>query len=231
MCEIYVAAGKFREAFLRSLPPIGERGRGFALIYPREVKLLRDLDAESVTEKYLRSPEPLVSILHRRVPTHGEVSVDNTQPFSDGKRAFAHNGTLGEAYHLLKAMYPRLRGASDSRLLWEFIKDMPWEQALTLLRALGDRFVLADARRRQIALIGSWMWNERDQIWDRWRWIERDQTWGRWGHWGRGLLGYEREYEYVLLDYSDGTLKIVESEGAGHRLIGVKGRVRRSPAG
>jgi hypothetical protein len=229
MCEIYVTAGKFGEAFLRSLPPIRESGRGFALIYPHEVKLLRDLDAQSVTEKYLRSPEPLVSILHRRVPTHGEISVDNTQPFSDGKRAFAHNGTLGEAYHLLRAMYPRLRGASDSRLLWEFIKDMPWEQALQLLRAIGGRFVLADARRHQIALIGSWMWNERDQIWDRWRWNEQDWIWGRWS---RGFLGYEREYEYVLLDYTraGGQLKIVESEGIGPKLIGEKGRRRRSQA-
>jgi predicted glutamine amidotransferase len=224
MCEIYVTAGKFKEAFLRSLPPIRENGRGFALIYAREVRLLRDLDVQSVTENYLRNPKPLVSILHRRVPTHGQVSVDNTQPFSDGKRVFAHNGTLGEAYHLLKAMYPRLRGASDSRLLWEFIKDMPWEQALQLLRALGDRFVLADAQRRQIALIGSWMWNERDRIWDRWRWNE--QNW--WDRWGRGLLDYPREYEYVLLDYSGGELKIVASEGTGPGLIGGEGRYRRS---
>jgi hypothetical protein len=220
MCEIYVTAGRFGEAFLRSLPPIGESGRGFALIYPDEVKLLRDLDAQSVTEKYLRSPKPVVSILHRRIPTHGEVSVDNTQPFSNGKRAFAHNGTLGEGYHLLRAMYPSLRGASDSRLLWEFIKDMPWEQALQLLRALGGRFVLADVQRHQIALIGSWMWNKRDQIWDRWRWNEQDWIWGR------GFPGYEREYEYVLLDYGDGvgSLKIVESEGAGSELIAGKGR-------
>lgn len=227
MCEIYVTAGKFKESFLRSLPPIGESGRGFALIYPHEVKLLRSLDAESVTKKYLQSPEPWVSILHRRVPTHGEISVENTQPFSNKKRAFAHNGTLGEAYHLLRAMYPRLRGASDSRLLWEFIKDMPWERALQLLRALGDRFVLADVQRCQIALIGSWMWNERNRIWDRWRWIERDRIWDRWSH---KFLGYEPEYEYVLLDYSDGTLKIVESEYAGLGFIGAKGRTRRFPA-
>jgi hypothetical protein len=227
MCEIYVTAGKFKEGFLRSLSPIGEKGRGFALIYPREVKLIRGLDEKSVTEKYLKSEEPLVSILHRRVPTHGEISVENTQPFSDGKRAFAHNGALGEGYHLLKAMYPRLPGASDSRLLWEFIKDMPWEQALSLLRALGDRFVLADIRQHRIALIGSWMWNEREQIWDRWRWIEQDQFWGRWGY---GIPGYGREYEYVLLDYSNGKLKIVEDEGAGTRFMRVKGRSRRFPA-
>jgi hypothetical protein len=231
MCEIYVTSGKFSEAFLRSLPRIGENGRGFALIYPHGVELLRDLDAESVTEKYLRSPKPVVSILHQRVPTHGAISVDNTQPFSDGKRAFAHNGTLEEAYHLLRAMYPRLRGASDSRLLWEFIKDMPWEQALQLLRALGDRFVLADVRRHQIALIGSWMWNERDQVWDRWRWNEQDWTWGRWGHWGRGFPSYGREYEFVLLDYSDGALKIIEGEGTGLRFIGAKGRTQRPPTG
>jgi hypothetical protein len=229
MCEIYVTSGKFSEAFLRSLPRIGENGRGFALIYPHEVKLLRDLDENSVTEKYLQSPEPMVSILHRRVPTHGEVSVDNTQPFSDKRRVFAHNGTLGEAYYVLRAMYPRLRGASDSRLLWEFIKDMEWEQALQLLRALGDRFVLADVRRRQIALIGSWMWNERDQVWDRWswRWSEQDWTWGRWS---RGFSSHGREYEFVLIDYSDGIMKIVESEYAGLRFIGAKGRTRRLPA-
>jgi hypothetical protein len=222
MCEIYVTAGKFKEAFLRSLPSIGERGRGFALIYPHGVKLLRDLDAQSVTEKYLRSPEPAVSILHRRVPTHGEISIDNTQPFSDGKRAFAHNGTLGEGYYLLRALYPNLRGASDSRLLWEFIKGMPWEQALQLLRAIGGRFVLADVRRRQIALIGSWMWNKRDRIWDRWRWSE--QSYWVWGRRDHGLLGYEREYEFVVLEYGDGELKIVESEGAGSELIAGKGR-------
>lgn len=227
MCEIYVTAGKFGEAFLRSLPSIRENGRGFALIYPHGVKLLRDLDVRSVTEKYLRSPEPLVSILHRRVPTHGEISVDNTQPFSNGKRAFAHNGTLGEAYHLLRAMYPRLRGASDSRLLWEFIKNMPWEDALQLLRALGDRFVLADVQRHQIALIGSWAWNERNRIWDRWRWNEQDWIWGRWS---RGFSGYGRKYEFVLLDYSGGELKIVEGEGAGPWLIGEKGYSRRSQA-
>jgi hypothetical protein len=227
MCEIYVTAGKFGEAFLQSLPPIRERGRGFALIYPREVKLLRDLDVKSVTKEYLQSPEPVVSILHQRIPTQGEISVDNTQPFSDEKRAFAHNGTLVEGYHILRAMYPHLQGASDSRLLWEFIKDKPWEQALLLLRALGDRFVLADVQRRQIALIGRWMWNEREQIWDRRRWIEQDRAWGRWGH---GLLDYGLEYEYVLLDYSNGELKIVEGEGAGTRFIGVKGRLRRSPA-
>ncbi len=228
MCEIYVTAGKFDESFLRSLPPIRESGRGFALIYPRRVKLLRDLDAQSVTEKYLQSPKPLVSILHRRVPTHGEISVDNTQPFSDGVRAFAHNGMLGDAYHLLGAMYPNLRGASDSRLLWEFIKNMPWEEALRLLRALGDRFVLADTRRCQIALIGSWMWNERDRIWDRWRWNEQAWTWGRWGRW---FPRYERGYEYVLLEYSGGELKIVESEDASPEFLVEKGRSRRSQAG
>jgi hypothetical protein len=119
-------------------------------------------------------------------------------------------------------MYPDLQGASDSRLLWELIKDMPWERALRLLRDLGDRFVLADIRRCQIALIGSWMWNERVGIWDRWRWDEQDWTWGRWG---RRFLGYEREYAYVLLDYSEGELKIVESEGTNYFME--KGRFRR----
>ncbi len=228
MCEIYVTAGKFDEVFLRYLPAIGERGRGFALIYRNGVELLRGLDARSVTQEYLQSPRPLVSILHQRVPTHGEISVDNTQPFSNGRRAFAHNGTLGEAYHLLRAMYPNLQGASDSRLLWEFIKDKPWEQALQLLRDLGGRFVLADVRRCQVALIGSWMWNKRERIWDRWRWNEQDQTRGRRG---RGLLGYEHTFEYVLLDYSSGELKIVESEVVGSGLIVEKGRPRWSQVG
>jgi hypothetical protein len=220
MCEIYVTAGKFKEEFLRTLPPIGEKGRGFVLIYPNKMELLRDLNVESVTEKYLRRPEPVASILHRRVPTHGAISVDNTQPFSSGRRAFAHNGTLGEAYYLLRSMYPRLRDASDSRLLWEFIKDMPWEEALRLLRALGGRFVLADAQRHQIALIGSWMWNEREHVWDRWRWNEQDWGWGRRRY---KSLGDGLEYEYVLLDYSGGKLKIVESEGAGPKFTGEKG--------
>jgi glutamine phosphoribosylpyrophosphate amidotransferase len=209
MCEIYVTAGKFEERFLRSLPHIGEMGRGFALIYPNEVVLLRDLDAEAITDEYLRSSKPVASILHRRIPTHGKISVDNTQPFSDGKRVLAHNGTLNEGYWLLRAMYPDLREASDSRLLWKFIKDMPWEQALELLqllKALGNRFVLADVRQRQIALIGGWMWDERRQVWDRWSW-------------GRKLPGYE----YVLLDYSGGTLKVLQKESADPKFTGKGG--------
>jgi hypothetical protein len=113
--------------------------------------------------------------------------------------------------------------------LWEFIKDMEWEQALQLLRALGGRFVLADVRRHQIALIGSWMWNERDQVWDRWSWRWSEHGWTR-GRWGHRFLSYGREYEYVLLDYSDGTPKIVESEGAGPKLTWEKGRSWRPQA-
>ena len=190
MCEIYITAGKFDVDFLNSRRTIGESGRGFALIYTKKVVLLRDLDSERVTEAYLRKPTPIVSIMHLRVPTHGAISVDNTQPFTNGAYIFAHNGALRESYHLLKAMYPHLRDASDSRLLWEFLQKLPWEQAISLLRALGDRFVLANVPQRRIALIGNWRWDRRNAVWD------------------RGFL----DFRYVLLDYSSGELKIVESE-------------------
>jgi hypothetical protein len=159
MCEIYVTHRRFSEEFLGNLHYISERGRGFALIYENRVTLLRDLDAERVTRQYVhhaRTCEPIITILHQRVPTHGDISIENTQPFASNKRVFAHNGMLStETYHVLRAVFPNLKDASDSRLLWEVVKDLAWDDAVQLLRILGDRFVLADINSKRIALIGS----------------------------------------------------------------------------
>jgi hypothetical protein len=195
VCEIYVAHRRFSADFLATATDMRERSRGFALIYEHRADLVRSLNAEHATRAYTRARAPLVSILHVRVPTHGDVSIENTQPFSDRKYVFAHNGVLGSVYHVLSAMYyPRLRGASDSRLLWEVVKRLPWDRAVTMLRSLGDRFVLADLRRRRIALIGSWAWDEKRGVWDR---GSRDSVFA---------------YRYVLLEYSRRNLRILEGE-------------------
>lgn len=196
MCEIYVTHRSFSEEFLSNLNlrRISERGRGFALVYEDRVKLLRDLDAERVTQQYVchaRKQEPLITILHQRVPTHGDISIENTQPFASNERVFAHNGMLStEMYHVLRAVFPNLKGASDSRLLWEVVRHLKWDDAVQLLRILGDRFVLADVKNKRIALIGNWEWDSRRRVWDR---------------------GFFRR-NYILLAYDDGRVEVVEKE-------------------
>jgi hypothetical protein len=196
MCEIYVTHRCFSQEFLSSLNVhrISERGRGFALIYENRITLLRDLDAERVTQQYVRharTREPLVTILHQRVPTHGDISIENTQPFASNERVFAHNGMLStETYHVLRAVFPNLKDASDSRLLWEVVRDLAWDDAVQLLRILGDRFVLADIKRKRIALVGSWEWDSRRKVWDR---------------------GFFR-HNYILLAYDARGLEVVEAE-------------------
>jgi hypothetical protein len=194
MCEIYVTHRRFSEEFLSNLRNVSERGRGFALIYESRVTLLRDLDAERVTQQYVRharKQEPLVTILHQRVPTHGDISIENTQPFASSERAFAHNGMLStETYHVLRAVFPHLKGASDSRLLWEVVKKLAWDDAVQLLRTLGDRFVLADVRNKRIALVGNWEWDSRRKVWDR---------------------GFFR-HNYILLEYNATGMEVVKAE-------------------
>jgi hypothetical protein len=194
MCEIYVAQGTFTEKFLlKTLFKPRENGRGFVLVYRDRVKVLRDLNPEHATEQYMKHASrntPLLSVLHLRVPTHGDVSLENTQPFASTRRVFAHNGMLSDdVYHLLLAMFP-IEGASDSRLLWEVVKDLSWERAVDLLRSLRDRFVLVDVPKQRVALVGDWRFDQKVGVWD------------------RGFL----DYSFVLLSYRGGKLEILDTE-------------------
>ncbi len=83
--------------------------RGDVSFLPR----LRTLEAERV-------------ILHVRRATRGGVSVENTHPFVEGHRVFAHNGTLGrEATEAIRELLaPQVEGETDSEL---FFRLLSWE--------------------------------------------------------------------------------------------------------
>jgi predicted glutamine amidotransferase len=172
MCEIYLTRGKFTKTFLDSLRVDGEAGRGFAIIYPNHIAVVKGIEPKRVNEEYLSyssRANPIASVLHVRVPTHGSVSIKNTQPFVGKRRVLAHNGMLSEAYHVLSAVFPQQarQGASDSLLLWCLIRKLPTEQAISLLQNLDGRFLFADLKWGKIALIGSWRFDHERAMWDR----------------------------------------------------------------
>jgi glutamine phosphoribosylpyrophosphate amidotransferase len=148
-----------------------ERGRGFAILgQDGRVQLVRGLHAARVTEEYLRLArrQRQVVVYHSRLPTMGGVTVSNTQPFAAAGRVFGHNGTLPEpVVAILRVVVARTKkDASDSALLWEVLRALPWDEAIRLLRSLPGRYVLADHRAGRVALIGGWAQT-------------RPDTWGR----------------------------------------------------
>jgi glutamine phosphoribosylpyrophosphate amidotransferase len=196
MCEIYLTKGRFTKTFLEKLRVDGENGRGFALIYHNSIAVVKGIEPKRVSEEYLSHSlraHPIASVLHVRVPTHGSVSIKNTQPFASERRVLAHNGMLSEAYHVLSTVFPKhaRQGASDSLLLWYLIRNLPTEHAVSLLRNLDGRFLFADLKWGKIALVGSWRFNCELEVWD------------------RGNL-WNESYGYVVLQLP--SLKIVHQE-------------------
>lgn len=95
-------------------------------------------------------------VAHVRQATVGGVALENTHPFSDGRWAFAHNGTIvgfqGMRERFLEAMSSgqraKIAGTTDSEHLFRLL--------LSLRRARPER-TLPEVLRQALELVGEWM--------------------------------------------------------------------------
>jgi hypothetical protein len=194
VCEVYVGfRPSWTAADITRMASMAERGRGFAILgRDGRVQLVRGLNSARVTEEYLRlarQRKPHVVVYHSRLPTVGDETVANTQPFAVQGRVFGHNGTLPEsAVAILRAVTRAPKGASDSAMLWGVLRSLPWGDAVRLLRTLPGRYVLADHRAGRVALIGGWAQTRGDT-------------------WGRGM------FSWVLLDLRGNVLEETSAPG------------------
>lgn len=109
-------------------------GAGFAIATGREIILHKGyFNADLMWQDYLKESkrQKLAALLHWRFATHGDLTVENTQPFALKHAAFAHNG-------IITWLTPEKDDVrSDSRILAEeILQNMRIEQLQTISKIL-----------------------------------------------------------------------------------------------
>ncbi|MBR9689586.1 MAG: class II glutamine amidotransferase [Candidatus Altiarchaeota archaeon] len=101
-------------------------GWGIAYYKRGRLYLTKSTESALANQKYVsvanRADAPLI-LAHLRYMTRGNVREANTHPFTFGKYVFAHNGTvdISELTDYLKGSYKRIRGTTDSEVLFRFL--------------------------------------------------------------------------------------------------------------
>jgi predicted glutamine amidotransferase len=98
-------------------------------------------------------------LFHSRMPSHGEVIMDNVQPFASNSShiAFCHNGTVGKRDLMLTAgiMGDRLNGLeSDSNLLFRVLKRCEWITAKAILEEYDQNFIAINKKEEEVFIHG-----------------------------------------------------------------------------
>lgn len=92
-------------------------------------------DIDFVPTSFLTERSNESGLMHLRKKTVGEVSVHNSHPFTEGKYAFIHNGTIrrdGETYSFLSS---KCNGSTDSERIFRRFLDIQEQGNLPVLEA------------------------------------------------------------------------------------------------
>lgn len=153
MCEIALKFSKFTKKEIDNVRTTHSDGDGFFTKYKTGlISLIKDVDGEKAIKEYLdkvNENKVLFTLYHVRNASAGAVKQENVQPFysSKNKFVFAHNGTLTRqdlcflAY--AKNKLDRISyNSSDSRMLFQILKDESVNKIIKLLCYINDNFVI-----------------------------------------------------------------------------------------
>lgn len=142
-----------------------EKGAGFLWWNPSAQKFDSSLAMthreayEGYIEKYLhpRGHSSPFTLFHSRLPSAGDITIMNAQPFNSDGLAFCHNGTVDKEGVLWGNLYMGnavVGGESDSLLLFKVMRKTPLISSLVALRSLRQNFILVSKRTKQVYIIG-----------------------------------------------------------------------------
>lgn len=130
-------------------------GWGLAWYEGGRLKVVKSRESALKNHKFVATAERMNSriiLAHLRRMTRGNVREVNTHPFRFGKYVFAHNGTvdISELADYLKGSYRKIRGDTDSELLFHFlVQNMErWGNFMGLRKAVKE--ISEQARRRHV---------------------------------------------------------------------------------
>jgi predicted glutamine amidotransferase len=150
----------------RHYATVDRDGWGIAWYDSGRLRMVKSRESALKNHKYVATADRINSrivLAHLRRMTRGNVREVNAHPFRFNNYVFAHNGTVdisGLAHHL-KGSYKRIRGDTDSELLFRFlVQNMEkWGHFMGLRKAVKEinslakecpvtslNFIMADGR-------------------------------------------------------------------------------------
>jgi glutamine amidotransferase len=141
-------------------------GWGLAWYDGGRLRIVKSRESALKNHKYVATADKInsrIMLAHLRRMTRGNVREVNAHPFRFGKYVFAHNGTVSISglTDYLKGSYRRLRGDTDSEVLFRFlVQNMEkWGNFMGLRKAVTEiseqakschvtslNFIMADGR-------------------------------------------------------------------------------------
>lgn len=158
MCKIQLQFENFTKGTMESHRESCEQGAGFGFLREKQFTAVRALKHEDALKEYekAKTNSPF-SLFHSRLASHGTICDANTQPFTDGKILFCHNGTEPglQLCYLCAAMGLDFTAQdSDSLLLFRMLSRMKPENAVELLKKIDDNFIYGHLESQRLYLIG-----------------------------------------------------------------------------
>lgn len=165
MCKIILKYGDITADEIEDHRESCEKGAGIIWWNAEGQKFdsARDMTHRGAYEGYLtqyihtRPRTSPFSLFHSRLPSAGDETPMNVQPFHSDGLGFCHNGTVdsdGLVWGNLYMGNAMVGGESDSLLLFKVLRKTPLISALVALRGLRQNFILVSKRFRQVYIIG-----------------------------------------------------------------------------
>ena len=150
----------------RHYATVDRDGWGIAWYDNGRLKLVKSRESALKNHRYVATTDRInsrIMLAHLRKGTRGNVREVNTHPFKFNNYVFAHNGTvdISEITDRLKGNYKRIRGDTDSEVLFRFlVQNMgKWGHFMGLRKAVKEinelakechvtslNFIMADGR-------------------------------------------------------------------------------------